>query len=262
MKDSTSSEQAGDLYRSDRYIDHNPSLHEEDSPWKVTKILPLVDQFIKLRSSKEINLLDVGGGAGLILKAVAGHLGTRHQICVNKYAVDLTPGMIEVQRRNNPDIKQSLNEDVHHMSLGDKHIDLTLMIDVLEHVPNPEGALEEAGRVSHFLILKVPLEDNLLLRTWNWIHGGEPRRRNARLIGHINNYSYRKLRCQVERHAGEIVEHSYTNVFQYSAQWDRARLPLRHRIQNFAGATLFRFSPAMTSLIFFDYAMVLVKCAR
>ena len=59
-KDSMSNEQAGDLYRSDRYIDHNPSLHEEDSPWKVTKILPLVDQFITLRSSKEINLLDVG----------------------------------------------------------------------------------------------------------------------------------------------------------------------------------------------------------
>ena len=60
MKDSMSNEQAEDLYRSDRYIDHNPSLHEEDSPWKVTKILPLVDQFVALRSSKEINLLDVG----------------------------------------------------------------------------------------------------------------------------------------------------------------------------------------------------------
>jgi len=53
MKDSMSNEQAEDLYRSDRYIDHNRSLHEEDSPWKVAKILPLVDQFVALRSSKE-----------------------------------------------------------------------------------------------------------------------------------------------------------------------------------------------------------------
>ena len=52
---------------------------------------------------------------GLILKAVADHLGMRHQISVNKYVVDLTPGMIDVQRKNNPDIKRSLNEDVHHM---------------------------------------------------------------------------------------------------------------------------------------------------
>jgi len=73
--------------------------------------------------------------------------------------------MLDVQRKNNPDIKQTLNEDIRHTSLRDKHIDLMLMIDVLEHVPNPEEALEEARRVSHFLILKVPLEDNLLLRT-------------------------------------------------------------------------------------------------
>ena len=126
---------------------------------------------------------------------------------------------------------------------------------------NPEEALEEASRVSHFLILKVPLEDNLLLRTWNWIHGGEPRRRNARLMGHINTYNYAKLRSQIEKHAGEIVDHYYTNQFQYLAQWDHTRLPLRHTIQNWAGATLFRFSPAMTSLIFFDYVMVLVRCA-
>jgi ubiquinone/menaquinone biosynthesis C-methylase UbiE len=197
----------------------------------------------------------------LILKAVADHLRTRHQIGINKYALDLSPGMLDVQRKNNPDIKQTLNEDVPHTSLRDKHIDLMLMIDVLEHVPNPEEALEEARRVSHFLILKVSLEDNLLLRTWNWIHGGEPRRRNARLIGHINTYNYAKLRSQIEKHAGEIVDHYYTNQFQYLAQWDHTRLPLRHTIQNWAGATLFRFSPAMTSLIFFDYVMVLVRCA-
>jgi hypothetical protein len=48
--------------------------------------------------------------------------------------------MLDVQRKNNPDIKQTLNEDVRHTSLRDKHIDLMLMIDVLEHVPNPEEA--------------------------------------------------------------------------------------------------------------------------
>ena len=255
-------EAAEDLYRSGRYIEHNPSLHEEESPWKVIKITPLIDQFIALRSCDPINLLDVGGGAGLILKGVADHIRATYRISVNKYAVDLTPGMLDVQRKNNPDIKQVLNEDVRHMSLRDKQIDLTLMIDLLEHVPSPERALEEAARVSHFLILKVPLEDNLLLRLWNFIHRGEPRRRNARLIGHINSYSYRKLRSQIEKHAGEIVHHYYTNVFQYLSQWDRARLPLRHKLQNAAGAFVFRFSPALASLIFFDYAMVLVSCAR
>ena len=45
--------------------------------------------------------------------------------------------MLDVQRKNNPDIKQTLNEDIRHTSLRDKHIALMLMIDVLEHVPKP-----------------------------------------------------------------------------------------------------------------------------
>src|SRR5689334_10723626 len=120
-----------DLYQTDKYIEHNPSLHEEDSPWKVNKILPLIDKFIAFHPSKEINLLDIGGGAGLILKAVADHIRTTYGVTVHKYAVDLTPGMLAVQRKNNPDIKQVLNEDVRHMSLRDKQIDLALMIDLL-----------------------------------------------------------------------------------------------------------------------------------
>jgi hypothetical protein len=38
MKDSVSNEQAEDLYRSDGYLDHDPSLHEEDSPWKMRSL--------------------------------------------------------------------------------------------------------------------------------------------------------------------------------------------------------------------------------
>ena len=50
------------FYISDEYIAKNPSLHEEDSPWKVSKIIPLIDVFLGYSNKNEINLLDVGGG--------------------------------------------------------------------------------------------------------------------------------------------------------------------------------------------------------
>jgi hypothetical protein len=81
MKDSMSNEQAEDLYRGDRYIDHNPSLHEEDSPWKVTKILPLVDQFVTLRFSKKINLLAAAqAGHSIHTAALAWWKGTLRRL--------------------------------------------------------------------------------------------------------------------------------------------------------------------------------------
>ena len=79
------------LYIKNGYIDKNPSLHRENSPWKVSKIIPFVDAVIDRINKKEINVLDVGGGAGTILSAVSSHIEKKCGIKVNKYALDLNP---------------------------------------------------------------------------------------------------------------------------------------------------------------------------
>lgn len=122
------------LYLADEYIIKNPSLHEEDSPWKVSKIIPLVDRVIGYINKDKINLLDIGGGAGLILNAVSTYIEESYDIKVNKFTLDLSPGMLEIQEKRNPDLKKALNEDIHKTSLDSKEIDLSLMIDLLEHV--------------------------------------------------------------------------------------------------------------------------------
>ena len=181
------------LYLTDEYINKNPSFHVEDSPWKVEKIIPLVDRFISNFNKNEINLLDVGGGAGLILNTVSTYIEEIYGIKVNKFAVDLSPGMLGAQKKRNPDLRKALNEDIRKTSLGDKEIALTLMIDLLEHVPDPSEALEEVKRISKFVILKVPLEDNLILRAWNFINRGKPRQRVVETFGHINVYNFGKV---------------------------------------------------------------------
>jgi len=82
------------LYATDEYIIKHPSLHAEDSPWKVSKIIPLIDIFVNGLNKDEINLLDVGGGAGLILKAASAYIEENYKIRVNKLALDLSPGML------------------------------------------------------------------------------------------------------------------------------------------------------------------------
>ena len=118
-------------------------LHEKDSNWKVSKIIPLVDKFISYINKDIINLLDVGGGAGLILNMISIYIEKNYSIKVNKYLLDLSPGMLDVQKKKNLDFKKAFNEDIRKTSLSNKEIDLILMIDVLEHVPQPMEALEE-----------------------------------------------------------------------------------------------------------------------
>ena len=138
----------------------NPSLFDIDVPFKVKNIIPLIDRFIKEYSHQKdgINILDVGGGSGLILNEISSYISEKHGMKINKYALDLTPGMFENQKKINPDILTVLNEDKCNTSIKDSEIDLTLMIDVLEHVANPIKALEELRRISDFVIFKVPLE--------------------------------------------------------------------------------------------------------
>ena len=139
------------LYLRGEYLVKNPSLHQDESCWNISKVVPLVDRFIDhVIQNKEINLLDVGGGTGLILNAVSTYIEERYGIRVNRYALDLSPHMLEMQRKTNPDLVKALNEDIRRTSLDNKRIDLTLLIDVLEHVPNPLEALEELKRVSGF----------------------------------------------------------------------------------------------------------------
>jgi SAM-dependent methyltransferase len=252
-----------ELYLKDEYLIKNPSLHEEDSPWKVSKIAPLVDTFINhINKKDEINLLDVGGGAGLILGAISTYIEKNFGIKVNKYALDLSASMLGVQKQRNPDLKLALNEDICKTSLGDKQMDLVLLIDVLEHVTDPAEALQEIKRISRFSILKVPLEDNLTGRTWNFIKRGAPRRDGIEKFGHINSYSFSRLRYQIEKHAGHVLDFYFTNVFQYFRNKERykEKSGFLTRLNDFLASRLFLLSPGLSSSVFGDHVMVLVRC--
>ena len=251
-----------DFYRTDEYIRKNPSLHEEDSPWKVVKIIPLIDRFIGCVHKGHINVLDVGGGAGLILAEISSYIEKNHQINVGKYALDLSPGMLEIQKQRNPSIKQALNEDIRCTSLHDKEIDLALLIDLLEHVPNPVDALEEIKRISSYAIFKVPLDNCLINSIWNFIKRGEPRRQGIETVGHVNWYTYSDLKNQIEKHTGQVLVSYFTNVHEYylNSPYYKGRLSRKSRLLYLAGACTFRFSPRLAAFLFNDFAMFLVKC--
>jgi SAM-dependent methyltransferase len=250
------------LFTSDAYIIQNPSLHEEDSPWKVSKIIPFIDRFISCINRDEISLLDVGGGAGSILNALSSFIEDNYSIKVVKLVLDLSPAMLEIQKKRTAGLIKALNEDIRDTSLGDKEIDLTLMIDVLEHVPNPIKALEEVKRISNFAIFKVPIDDNYFFRVWNFINRGEHRQLAMETMGHINIYSFSKLRCQIEEYAGCVLDFDLHNVWDYwrKSEHYKSEFKAKRKLVNFVAAHMFKLSPKACSLIFGDSVLILVKC--
>jgi len=251
------------MYTSNEYIKKNPSLHEEDSPWKVSKIIPIVDKMFTehIPYTKEINLLDVGGGAGIIMRDISNYIEKHYDIHVNKYAIDLSPGMLEIQKKNNPSLK-TFNEDICETSLANKEIDITLMIDVLEHVSDPKRALEELQRISNVVIFKVPLELTAISYTLNIVKRGKPRKHAIETIGHINVYSTDSLKRQIEEYCGEISYVCFTNVFDYyiNSEHYKQKLSNKSKIINRIGSNIFKVSPTLCSYLISDFAMILTKC--
>lgn len=249
------------LYETDEYITKNSSLHAEDSDWKVKKIIPLIDEYISIDRRNEITLLDVGGGAGLILDRISTYLQKKHDVKVNKFSLDLSPGMLDAQKKSNPDLKSALNEDIRNTSLNDKQIDLTLMIDTLEHIPDPAKALRELKRISRFVIFKVPLDNNIKLNFFNLITGGKQRQEDITIVGHVNFYDLSSLKSQIQDNFGVIQGYYFTNVHDYYCKscLYNSRKSTFKKLINHAGNLLYHVSPALCSYIFGDFIMLLVK---
>jgi len=249
------------MYTTSEYVRKNPSMHKEDSPWKLEKIRPFLD-LVAPRLGPSMTVLDVGGGAGEILAGVAAHLQQAHGKEVAKYAIDLTPSMLEEQLRTNPDIRKPLLEDIRRTTLADKEADVTLMIDVIEHVPDPNAALREIGRISRYAIFKVPLEDNLYDRLHDARKQGALQRQRLEQVGHINVYNYSSLKRDIERHLGRVVGSVFTNAAAYHLSLPEARntMTLRQRLTNQLASSLHRVSGRLEACLFCDFVVMLVEC--
>jgi ubiquinone/menaquinone biosynthesis C-methylase UbiE len=250
------------LYITDEYIRKHPSVHKEDSPWKIDKILPMIDTILNSFDKKELTLLDVGGGGGLILGSISTYIERRYCIKVNKLALDLSPGLLEIQKKANPDLRKALNEDIRKTSLADKEVDVTLLIDLLEHVPNPAAALSEVRRISKYAIFKVPLEGSPFCGPINLITWGITKKDMVENLGHINIYDFKALKKQIEDNTGYILDFYFTNVFDYflTSNYYRRRLNVPGKLINHIAALTFHLSPILCCTIFEDFAMILVKC--
>ncbi|MHA1729093.1 MAG: methyltransferase domain-containing protein [Promethearchaeota archaeon] len=250
------------LYQNNGYLKKNPTLHKEDSLWKISKIIPVVNKFFRYSKRDEndkrnkLTLLDAGGGAGLILNGVAAYINEKYTIEIDKYALDLSNEALKQQKKHNPDLKKALNEDIRYTSLKDKEINLALLIDLLEHIPQPETALEEIKRISNFVILKVPLENVFLNKIRNIVTGGRVRKHLIKDIGHINYYNFQILRRQIEKHMGQIIDYSYTNLHAFFF----INTSGFRKLFYFILKLVFKITPKLLSMIITDHIMILVKC--
>ncbi len=145
---------------------------------------------ITLRSG-EIRLLDIGCGDGALIVELA-----RRQPAWRFAGVEIAEAAVELaaDRCRDADVRCY---DGEALPWDAGAFELAVLSHVLEHVPDPVSVLREAARVATWVIVEVPLEDNVSARRAS-------KRAVADDVGHIQRFSRESL-ARVAAQAGMRV---------------------------------------------------------
>lgn len=158
------------IYQDGRYLEHNPSWHMEESPFKVRQIL----RMLKKHNLSPRTVCDVGCGGGVVLAELQPHLASEC-LC---WGYDVSPDAINFCASRRNDRLQFLVRDIRRDPC-DAFFDLLLILDVFEHVDDYVGFVRDIRDKGKYKLFHIPLDlsvqavarrNGLLRRRDNFAH--------------------------------------------------------------------------------------------
>lgn len=183
------------IYQDGTYLENNPSLHVEDSEYKFFYIRSLLQGLSLV--GEPIRVLDIGGGAGIVAAQVCRFLSEKGAQ-VECHAFDLSADMLEKQRVNNPFVTLATSDFEQIRSCGKYH--LSLLIDVIEHIPDNASVADEVNRLSQYVLYNIPTERNLLDWLRNIYMSGRYYELQTASLGHVHFFSASAAKHFVRTH--------------------------------------------------------------
>lgn len=156
------------------YADHwlhpdEGKIKDLESRYKIKILSSMIPKRIKID-----NILEFGCGNAAGLRFMAEKRGSK-----NLFGIDISQKMVELAKKNCPKGK-FLKGGLEVLKKFNEPIDLILLLDILEHLPDPQKALEVASQKASFLGIKIPLEKTLVNRIIGY---------SSREAGHLHFFS-------------------------------------------------------------------------
>src|ERR1700733_6258044 len=174
------------MYNDGSYSSKNSDWHENDAPWKATKVLSMLAD----RRFRPESIVDIGCGTGGVLEAIAGALnGTR---LVGYDPSSQAIGMVE--RSGGVELRVGTSKDVH------EHYDLLLSLDVFEHVEDYIGFLRSLRPIADWFMFHIPLDVSAQSDIRE-----KPLLAARSAVGHLHYFTRRTALASLETAGFEIV---------------------------------------------------------
>ncbi len=198
------------IYTQGAYLEHNPTWHIEDSPWKARHII----EILRRNKIRPRTVVEIGSGAGEILRQLQLSLDAEAQLV----GYEVSPQAIALSQARANQALRFVQGDF--LSASTEYFDLVLMIDLIEHLEDYLGFLRAVRPRGEYKLLHIPLD--LSVQT---VLRMEPILRVRRQVGHLH-YFTKELALQALCDSGyTIIDHCYT-----ASMNDLGPRTLRHRL--------------------------------
>jgi hypothetical protein len=188
---------ATERYTGGEYLEHNPDWHVSDSAWKAEHILRILGSMDGIDT-----VCEVGCGAGEILRQLHDRQPSLQRLV--GYEIAEAPYRMAAAR----------STDRLSFALGDaaddpEAFDLMLIMDVIEHVPDPIAFLADLRFKARTTLVHIPLDLSAqsVLR---------PRKLMAirRDVGHIHYFTVETALATLAEAGYTVRDHALTPVFE------------------------------------------------
>jgi cyclopropane fatty-acyl-phospholipid synthase-like methyltransferase len=229
------------IYTDGKYLANNPTWHVEDSPWKASNILKLIQ---KNRLNAK-SICEIGCGAGEILNQLWNKLNPT----IRYYGFEISQDAYKMCKLREKSRLQFENTDLLAEANND-FFDLLLVIDIFEHIEDYFSFLRKCKSKSTYKIFHIPLDISVQTVLRN-----SPLLVNRQKVGHIH-YFTKDLALEALKDTGyEIVDHFYTGTAT-----ELAPKSFKGSLAKWPRKIMFSLNPDLTVRIMGGYSlMVLAK---
>jgi SAM-dependent methyltransferase len=228
------------MYTDGQYLEHNQTWHVEDSPWKAGHI---VNMLAKHHLGPKL-VAEVGCGAGAILE----------ELSLKSYLKDTQFAGYDISPQAHELAKQRQNDRIHfhHTDIfqaNPENIDVLLVIDVFEHVPDYMGFLRQCRSLATYKVYHIPLDIHVSSVIRNTF---EQARHH---LGHIHYFTADSALATLRDTEHEIIDYCYTNS---ALDLFKNHPALKTAIANFPRRLLGQINVALTARLLGGYSLLVL----
>jgi len=202
-------------YESGSYLANNPTWDEEDSEWKATQVLKAFGR----NQLRPKSIVEVGCGAGGILAALHKVLP---EVEYSGYEIAADASKFWAKHT---DKKITFVVD-DFLEAKSAHFDVLLLLDVIEHVPNPFEFLSALKGRADYFVFHIPLDLSALS-----VAREQPLLLVRQKVGHIHYFTKGLALSLIQESGFNVLDWFYTGAAFSAPQatWKSylARLPRR-----------------------------------